>query len=100
MRRGGNLPRVRPGQVNALVEGGRRAHQRLQRHGARPDRPSSATRRARATASPPTAVMAWVPFSSARPSLAAKLQRLQTGAAQGLAAGNPLAAIERLALRQ
>ena len=45
----------------------------------------------------PTAVIACVPFNSARPSFAVKLQRLQSGPRKRLSAGDPLATIERFA---
>ena len=94
-----NLPGMRPGLVNARD---RRPPgvpiSASRRHGAgQIGQLRHAPRRAPRPV-PPTAVMAWVPFSSARPFLGCQSDGLQPGAPQRLAARHPLALVEGLAL--
>ena len=78
----GDLARMRPGELVGRGERDVRAEQRLDAH-RRGDarRPRRAGRRRRAS-SAPIALISWVPLSSARPSLASSVERLEADLAQ------------------
>ena len=79
------------------IEGSRSAHQRFESHSAR-QVSQTGHAHARATANAPTAVMAWVPLSSARPSLAASCSGFKPARRSASLPGSAHAVIERLAL--
>ena len=97
MARRGNLSRMRPRCVNALVECSRRAHQRFERHGARqigkPHQSPGARHCQRAHG---RHCLRAVQQSQAF--FGGKLEWLQAGPLQRFTAGNSLALIERFAL--
>ena len=92
----GNLSGMRPRLVNARIKGRGRAHQRLQRHGSSNIGQLRHTPCARHRQCA-TAVMACVPLSSARPSLAASCTGCNRHAA-ALRRPHALALVERFAL--
>ena len=81
-----DLARVRRGPQDARVERADRALERLERHGAgdvgRPQVAAASWR-----ASPPTAVMCWVPLSRVRPSLASSASGARPARRSASAAG-------------